>query len=72
MREEGLGSPTLLREKALPRDLIHPLLRNGLIRFSDCFFSLCFVLSIAYALSLDVEFCRFFSKCFCSALIEAC
>lgn len=38
VQEGGLRAPTLLHVDALPRGLVCPLPRNGLIRFSCCFF----------------------------------
>lgn len=53
-RKVGVSGPASLHAKALPGDLIRQLLRNGLIRFNDCFLGLCFMLSIAYVISPDV------------------
>lgn len=53
-RKGGLSSPTSLHANALPRDLIHPLPRNSLIRLNDYFLGLCFMLFIACVISLKV------------------
>lgn len=48
VQEGGLRAPTLLHVDALPRGLVCPLPRNGLIRFSCCFFlGVCLMLSFS-------------------------
>lgn len=62
VQEQQITNPTLLHAETLPRDLIHPLLRNGLIIFSDFFrpflydfYCLCFICRC-------LDFCSSFSK----------